>query len=85
MADVAQRLARAAVELEAHAAGGATVGLGPDDVLLLARRLSQWSRMPVADAMDALSTMAALFGEDRSAWHALSPACVERMDALRDR
>ena len=71
------------MEVRDRAASAASVGLEPDELELLSDRLMQAARLPAAQATTALRVLARLFGDERDAWEAVSPAFVELMDTVR--
>ena len=83
MDTVPQLLQRAAMEVRERAASAASVGLEPDEHDLLSDRLLPAARGPAAPATTALRVLARLFGDERAAWQAVSPAFVELMDTVR--
>lgn len=84
METIRQLLARSALEVGAQAASAAAVGLEADELGQLAERLVFAATLPPGQADASLQVLARLFGDDRAAWQAISPAFVELMDALRD-
>lgn len=84
METVQQLLARSAMEVRERSASAGRVGLAPDDLEQLADRLMQAATLPPDQALAGLRMLARLFGEQRGAWEAVSPAFVELMDRLRD-
>lgn len=84
METVQQLLARSAMEVRERSASAGRVGLAPDDLEQLADRLMQAATLPPDHALAGLRMLARLFGEERGAWEAVSPAFVELMDRLRD-
>ena len=85
METIPQLLARSAMEVRERSASAGRVGLSPDDLEQLADRLMQAATLPPDHALAGLRMLAQLFGDERDAWHAVSPAFVELMETLRQR
>jgi hypothetical protein len=82
---IAQLLNEAALEVRQRAASATLVGLEIDELEQLADRLVHAAQLPAETAVASLRLLATLFGEDRLAWAAVSPAFVTLMDTVRAR